>query len=206
KFVSASGFTREQFARDLGLTSIRRSITTDLDVVKAVSTRPTFEVHGIAGGYAGPGAKAIVPHLAEAKVSMRLVPGQDPRRIARIFREFVRKQNPDVRVTFAPALHPWLGDNRGPYAAAARTAMKAAFGKEPVETREGGSIGAVVAIDRILRAPITFLGLSLPSHGYHSANEHFDWRQASGGIRMFYRYFAEIARIRPHRRRQAGKG
>ena len=206
EFLAASGFTTERFARDLGLTSIRRNITTDLDAVKAVSTRPTFEVHGIAGGYAGPGAKAIVPHRAEAKVSMRLVPGQDPARIARLLREFVRKQNPDVGVSFAPALHPWLGDNRGPYAAAARTSMKAAFGKEPVETREGGSIGAVVAMDRILRVPVTFLGLSLPSHGYHSVNEHFDWRQASGGIRMFSRYFAEIARIRPHRRRQAGKG
>ena len=50
------------------------------------------------------------------------------------------------------------------------------------------------------------LGLSLPSHGYHSRNEHFDWRQASGGIRMFLHYFAEIARIRPPRRRRWGKG
>ena len=50
-------------------------------------------------------------------------------------------------------------------------------------------------MDRILRVPISFLGLSLPSHGYHSRNEHFDWGQASGGIRMFLRYFAEIARI-----------
>jgi acetylornithine deacetylase/succinyl-diaminopimelate desuccinylase-like protein len=206
EFVSASGFTREGFARDLGLTSLRRNIATDLDAVKAVSTRPTFEVHGITGGYAGPGVKAIVPHRAGATASMRLVPGQDPARIARLFREFVREKNPDVRVTFAPALHPYLADTRGPYASAARSAMKAAFGREPVETREGGSIGAVVAMDRILRVPISFLGLSLPSHGYHSVNEHFDWKQASGGIRMFYHYFAGIARIRSPRRRGTGKG
>jgi acetylornithine deacetylase/succinyl-diaminopimelate desuccinylase-like protein len=206
EFVAASGFTREAFARDLGLTSIRRNIATDLDAVKAVSTRPTFEVHGISGGYAGPGAKAIVPHRAGAKVSMRLVPGQDPARIARLFREFVSTENPDVRVTFAPALHPYLGDSRGPYATAARSAVKAAFGREPVETREGGSIGAVVAMDRILRVPISLLGLSLPSHGYHSVNEHFDWKQASGGIRMFYHYFDLISRIRSPRRRGRGKG
>jgi acetylornithine deacetylase/succinyl-diaminopimelate desuccinylase-like protein len=206
EFVEASGFTREGFARDLGLSSIRRGLATDLDLVKAIQAMPTFEVHGIAGGYTGPGVKSIVPHRAEAKISMRLVPGQDPARIARLFREFVNRKNPDVRVTFAPATRPYLGDSRGPYAAAARSAMKAAFGREPVDTREGGSIGAVVAMDRILRVPITFLGLSLPSHGYHSLNEHFDWRQASGGIRMFLHYFAEIARIQPSRRRGTGKG
>ena len=200
--VAVSGFTAKGFANDLGLTSIRPNLPTDLDVVKAFSVMPTFEVHGITGGYTGPGAKAIVPHRAEARVSMRLVPGQDPARIARLLREFVKKRNPDIRVTTFPALQPYLGDHKGPYAAAARSAMKAAFGKEPAYTREGGSIGAVVAMDRILRVPITFLGLSLPSHGYHSRNEHFDWGQASGGIHMFLRYFGEIAKIRPPRRRR----
>jgi len=202
----AAGFTAEGFARDLGLTSIRRSLTTDLDVVKAFSVMPTFEAHGITGGYTGPGAKAIVPHRAEARISMRLVPGQDPACIAGLLREFVHRQNPDVRVTTFPALQPYLGDHRGPYAKASRSAISAAFGKEPAFTREGGSIGAVVAMDRILRVPISFLGLSLPSHGYHSVNEHFDWGQASGGIRMFYHYFAEIAEIRPPRRRRTAKG
>jgi acetylornithine deacetylase/succinyl-diaminopimelate desuccinylase-like protein len=206
KFLAVTGFTADGFARDLGLTSIRPNLSTDLDVLKAFSLMPTFEVHGITGGYNGPGAKAIVPHRAEAKVSMRLVPGQDPARIARLFREFVKRKNPDVRVTTFPALQPYLGDHRGPYATAARSAMKTAFGKEPAFTREGGSIGAVVAMDKILGVPISFLGLSLPSHGYHSRNEHFDWRQASGGIRMFLHYFAEIARIRPPRRRRTAKG
>jgi acetylornithine deacetylase/succinyl-diaminopimelate desuccinylase-like protein len=206
RFIAATGFTADGFARDLGLTSIRPSLTTDLDVVKAFSLMPTFEVHGITGGYTGPGAKAIVPHRAEAKVSMRLVPGQDPVYIARLFREFVKQQNPDVQVTTFPALQPYLGDHSGPYASAARSAISAAFGKEPAFTREGGSIGAVVAMNRILKVPISFLGLSLPSHGYHSVNEHFDWGQASGGIRMFLHYFAEIAKIRPPRRRRTAKG
>jgi acetylornithine deacetylase/succinyl-diaminopimelate desuccinylase-like protein len=207
EFVTASGFTAEGFARDLGLTSIRRNIRTGVDAVRAFSTVPTFEAHGITGGYTGPGAKAIVPHRAEAKVSMRLVPGQDPARIARLYRGFVKRVNPDVRVTFAPALRPYLGDHRGPYALAARSAMRAVFGRDPVFSREGGSIGAVTAMDSILRVPISFLGLSLPSHGYHSVNEHFDWRQASDGIRMFLHYFDAISRIGPAlRRRRTGKG
>ncbi|MDD1665389.1 MAG: M20/M25/M40 family metallo-hydrolase, partial [Methanomicrobiales archaeon] len=153
--LAVSGFTAGGFARDLGLTSIRPNLSTDLDVMEAFSARPTFEVHGIAGGYTGPGAKAIVPHRAEAKVSMRLVPGQDPARVARLFREYVKRQNPDVRVTTFPAHQPYLGEHTGPYADAARSAMKSAFGREPAFTREGGSIGAVVAMDRILRVPIS---------------------------------------------------
>jgi acetylornithine deacetylase/succinyl-diaminopimelate desuccinylase-like protein len=206
EFIGASGFTREGFARDLGLTSLRRNITTAPAAVRAISTRPTFEVHGITGGFTGPGVKAIVPHRAEAKVSMRLVPGQDPARIARLVRDFVRVRNPDVRVAVSRALQPYIGDRSGPHAAAARTAVREAFGKEPVFTREGGSIGAVVAMVRILGVPISLLGLSLPSHGYHSVNEHFDWGQASGGIRMFVRYFSEIAAIPVRHRRNRGKG
>jgi cytochrome c-type biogenesis protein CcmE len=73
--------------------------------------------------------------------------------------------------------------------------MKDAFGKTPGLTREGGSIGAVLTMRKHLGAPIVFMGLSLPEHGYHARNENFDWRQASGGIAMFYRYFHEVAAL-----------
>src|SRR5213596_425757 len=59
----------------------------------------------------------------------------------------------------------------------------------------GGSIGAVVTMAKYLKAPIVFLGLSLPEHGYHAPNENFDWEQASGGMRMFARYFETLARL-----------
>ena len=71
--------------------------------------------------------------------------------------------------------------------------MRATFGKEPGFAREGGSIGAVLTMRRLLKAPVTFLGLSLPEHGYHAVNENFDWGQAAGGMEMFCRYFHEIA-------------
>ncbi len=164
-------------------------------VLKAVMAEPTFEVHGITGGYQGPGVKTIVPYRSQAKISCRLVPDQHPKRVFKLIKDFVRERNPDVKVEFISALGPYLGEFDGPYAAAASRAMEYAFGRKPAFTREGGSIGAVVTMEKYLKAPIVFLGLSLPEHGYHAKNENFDWGMASGGIKMFVRYLDEISRM-----------
>jgi acetylornithine deacetylase/succinyl-diaminopimelate desuccinylase-like protein len=193
---TGSGFTTKGYQKAHELKTIRPNMKTEADVLKAFMALPTFEVHGLVGGYSGPGIKTIVPHRAEAKISLRLVPDQDPQQIVRLVRDFVKAKNPDVKVNAIQKLEPFLGDFTGPYADAARAAMKFAFGKEPAFTREGGSIGAVVTMQKLLKTPITFLGLSLPEHGYHAKNENFDWRQASGGIKMFVKYFDEISRLR----------
>ena len=70
--------------------------------------------------------------------------------------------------------------------------MKFAFGKEPVFVREGGSIGAVLSMEKVLKTPVFFLGLSLPEHGYHAPNENFDWGQAEGGMAAFADYFRRV--------------
>ena len=191
-----SGFSTRGYKKAHELKTIRPNLKTDADVLKAFMAEPTFEVHGLTGGYSGPGIKTIVPHRAEAKISTRLVPNQDPDKIVRLIRDFVKKKNPDVKVDAIQKLEPFLGSFTGPYADAARVAMKFAFGREPAFTREGGSIGAVVTMQKYLKAPITFLGLSLPEHGYHAKNENYDWEQTSGGIKMFVRYFEEIARLK----------
>jgi len=113
----------------------------------------------------------------------------------KLFRSFVKKRNPDVQVIPESFLSPYLGPHTGPHAEAARDAMLTAFGKEPAFVREGGSIGAVVTMQKYLKAPIVFLGLSLPEHGYHAPNENFDWEQASGGMKMFARYFETISKM-----------
>ena len=169
--------------------------TNELDVMQRIWTRPTFEVHGIAGGYSGPGVKTVVPQSGELKVSMRLVPGQKPAKIFRALKQHVKKLNPDVKVISDSVLEPYMGDFSGPYADAAREAVKFAFRRTPAFVREGGSIGAVVTMQKILKAPIAFLGLSLPEHGYHAPNEFYDWGQASGGVKMFARYFEEISQL-----------
>jgi acetylornithine deacetylase/succinyl-diaminopimelate desuccinylase-like protein len=161
--------------------------------MEAIMARPTLEVHGISGGYQGPGIKTIVPHRAEAKLSTRLVPDQRGDKVFRLLKAFIKKKLPDAVVTHEASLEPYLAPLGGPHNAAAAAAMRETFGKEPGFTREGGSIGAVLTMRRIFKAPITFLGLSLPEHGYHAINENYDWRQAAGGMEMFSRYFDKIA-------------
>ncbi|MGE3536826.1 MAG: M20/M25/M40 family metallo-hydrolase [Candidatus Tectimicrobiota bacterium] len=187
----ASGFQLETFRAAHGLHSLR---TNDVRrVVQAIWSEPTFEVHGISGGYHGPGVKTIIPHAAEAKISMRLVPDQDPDVLLPLVQAFIRQQHPDVEIIPEGVLRPYLGDFSGFYGEAIRQAVRFGFGTSPSFIREGGSIGAVVTMDQMLRVPIVFLGLSLPEHGYHAPNEHFDWGQASGGMRAFVKYFDTVA-------------
>jgi acetylornithine deacetylase/succinyl-diaminopimelate desuccinylase-like protein len=188
-----SGFTVRQFKAVHGFRSLRAS--TVEEVVERLWALPTFEVHGLAGGYSGPGIKTVVPGYGELKVSMRLVPDQKPQKVFAQLKRFVKRENPDVRVEPEGQLEPFRGVFDGPFAAAIRRAVAAGFGKEPVLIREGGSIGAVAIMARTWRVPILFLGLSLPEHGYHAPNEYFDWGQASGGIKAFAAYFTELAHL-----------
>jgi acetylornithine deacetylase/succinyl-diaminopimelate desuccinylase-like protein len=186
-----SGFDVNRFMRAYGFRSLRTADRSE--VLRRIWAAPTFEVHGLVGGYTGPGVKTVVPGYGQLKVSMRLVPNQRPEKVFRLFREFIRARNPDVQVEAEGMLQPYRGVFNGPYAEAVRRAVRAGFGKDPAFIREGGSIGAVTMMQRAWKVPILFLGLSLPEHGYHAPNEHFDWGQASGGIRAFAAYFSELA-------------
>lgn len=191
--LARSGLSRAKFKRAHGLASLRPG--DDARLREAIMTQPTLEVHGITGGYGGPGVKTIVPHRAEAKLSCRLVPDQSPREIFRLIRRFVARTCPDARVVFDAALEPYLADVKGPFLQAAMQAARDTFGRQPALTREGGSIGAVVTMAKALRKEVVLLGLSLPEDGYHAINESFAWSQARGGIAMFYRYFRRLEGI-----------
>jgi acetylornithine deacetylase/succinyl-diaminopimelate desuccinylase-like protein len=190
---NASGFTIKGFKKDHLFKSIRSD--DPLDVMKRIWAMPTFEVHGLVGGYTGPGIKTIIPPRAEVKISCRLVPNQDPRKIQKIVREFVKQRSPDVKIEIENQMWPYKAPTTGPLADAVRDAMKFSFGREPVFVREGGSIGAVISMEKVLKAPVMFLGLSLPEHGYHAPNENYDWQQASGGMVAFVKYFDNVARL-----------
>ena len=177
------GFTVEDFKKDHSLDSLRTE--NPLDVMKRIWALPTFEIHGVAGGYSGAGTKAIIPPEAEIKTSCRLVPNQDPDEIVRMVQSFCKRINPDVIVKRGASNPPYKG-RPDPLL---KSAMQFAFGIEPAFVRDGGSIGTVLSMEKILKCPVSFLGLSLPEHGYHAPNENFDWRQASGGIVAFLKYF-----------------
>lgn len=194
KSFLASGFQVKRFMQAYRFQTLR---TTQVeDVLRRIWASPTFEVHGLVGGYTGPGVKTVVPGSGELKVSMRLVPNQRPEQVFRLFKQFIAQQNPRVKVEAEGMLQPFRGVFDGPYAEAAKRAIKTGFGKEPAFIREGGSIGAVSILQRAWKVPILFMGLSLPEHGYHAPNEYFDWGQASGGMRMFAAYFEELSKMR----------
>jgi acetylornithine deacetylase/succinyl-diaminopimelate desuccinylase-like protein len=189
-----SGFDIDHFQKAHELRTLR---TRDVrEAAQRIWARPTFEVHGITGGYMGSGVKTIIPHEAEAKISMRLVPNQDPHKILKLFTDFVLLKCPDCQVISGGSSRPYLGEFDGPLADAASLAMQRAFGKQPAFTREGGSIGAVLSMSDVLKVPITFLGLSLPEHGYHAIDENFDWQQAEGGIKLFIHYFDLLSKMK----------
>jgi acetylornithine deacetylase/succinyl-diaminopimelate desuccinylase-like protein len=190
----AAGFSVERFKKAYDFSSVR---TKDpLDALMRLWAQPTFEVHGLVGGYTGPGVKTIIPPRAELKVSMRLVPDMKGEKVAKLVKAFVKKKNPDVVVTASKAAPPYKGVTTGPHVDAAKRAMKFAFGKDPVTVREGGTIGAILFMEQILNCPIVFMGLSLPEHGYHAPNENFDWGQARGGIVAFAKFVEEVAAAR----------
>lgn len=188
-----SGFSIRGFKKDHLFKSIRTENA--VDVMKRIWAMPTMEIHGLVGGYTGPGIKTVIPPNAEVKISCRLVPDQDPRKIQKLVKEFVKKRNPDVKVGIENEMWPYKAPTTGPLADAVKDAMAFAFGREPVFVREGGSIGAVISMEKVLETPVMFLGLSLPEHGYHAPNENYDWRQASGGMVAFVKYFENLAKM-----------
>jgi acetylornithine deacetylase/succinyl-diaminopimelate desuccinylase-like protein len=196
--LGRSGLTRAKFKKAHELRALRSFA--DGRLREAIMTQPTFEVHGIVGGYRGPGVKTIVPHQAEAKLSCRLVPDQKPREVFRLMQRFVAKKCPDAKVVFDAALEPYIADAQGPFLQAASLAVEQTCGRKPALTREGGSIGAVVTMAKTLCKDVVLLGLSLPEDGYHAINESFAWSQAQAGIAMFYRYFHHLQDIGPGRR------
>ncbi|MFD3354865.1 dipeptidase [Streptomyces fradiae] len=142
--------------------------------LERVWARPTAEVNGIGGGYQGPGGKTIVPSSARLKLSFRLVAGQDPDRIERSVRDWVAAQVPDgVRhaISFGAATRPCLTPLDHPALRAVTRAMSLAFDGAAIRyTREGGS-GPAADLQDVLAAPVLFLGISVPSDGWHAPNE-----------------------------------
>ncbi|WP_030883341.1 dipeptidase [Streptomyces sp. NRRL S-1868] len=135
--------------------------------------RPTAEINGISGGYQGPGGKTIVPAKAQLKLSFRLVAGQDAEKIQHSLRDWVAERLPaGIRheITFWGATRPCLTPLGHPALRSLTRAMGRAFGQPVRYTREGGS-GPAADLQDVLDVPVLFLGISVPSDGWHAPNE-----------------------------------
>jgi len=149
--------------------------------------RPTLDVHGIIGGFQGEGQKTVIPARAKAKISMRLVPGQDPDRIFDTFAEYVVSlSTPGVKVTarkLSQALAVRTGTDH-PGVEAAAQAFESAYGVRPVLVREGGSIPVTIEFQEALRPHLLVTGFGLPGDALHSPNEKYGLDQYFRGIEM----------------------
>lgn len=156
------------------------------------SIRPTLDVNGIWGGYTGEGAKTVIASKAYAKISMRLVPDQDPEEITRLFTEHFERIAPaGVRVSVTPhhGGEPYVSPIDTAEYQAASKAMEDTFGKTPVPVRSGGSIPIVALFERELGMKSILLGFGLDSDAIHSPDEHFGVFNYLKGIETIPRYY-----------------
>lgn len=166
-------------------------------VLEQMWARPTAEVNGIFGGYRGPGSKTVLPAQATAKLTFRLVEGQDPRKIRKAFRAFVKDRLPkDCKASFDDS----GGDSTGirvsedtPWIAAANVALRAEFGKAPVLVGGGFSIPVVESFKTHLKVDSLLVGFAHEDDGAHSPNEKYAVSSYHKGIRTWARIIAELA-------------
>jgi acetylornithine deacetylase/succinyl-diaminopimelate desuccinylase-like protein len=157
--------------------------------------RPTCDVNGIWGGYMGEGAKTIIPARAGAKVSMRLVPDQDPQEIGAAFKAHAEAHalpGTRVEVLSVHGAEPVLIDARGPIVEAAMDALEAEWGKRPVRVREGGSIPIVGTFVEVLQVPVLLMGFGLEDDRLHSPNEKLNLSSFYGGVRSVVRFLDRL--------------
>ncbi|MDR5683856.1 MAG: dipeptidase [Armatimonadota bacterium] len=156
-------------------------------------SRPTLEIHGMGGGFVGPGAKTVLPARCLAKVSMRLVPDQNPDRVFRAFERYVRKNTHPVYRVDVRKLHtgrPWVISPEVPAVQAAARAWTDAYGAPTRFIRQGGSVPVVDLFARLLGQPVVVTGFGLPDDNVHAPNEKVNlplmWRGIEAVVRFFH--------------------
>jgi acetylornithine deacetylase/succinyl-diaminopimelate desuccinylase-like protein len=190
-------FNERRYAKELGAPKLFGE--SGYSTLERVWARPTLEVNGLLGGFTGEGAKTVIPAVAMAKVSMRLVPNQDPDKIAQLFEAYVKKIAPktvEVKVTRMHGGKPWMTAFDNPFVQAAGRAIEKGFGKTPVFNREGGSIPVVATFQEILGLPSVLFGVGLPDENAHAPNEKLDLGNFHGGVIASAYLYDEIAKTR----------
>jgi len=189
-------FDLEAYKKSLGIEEVfgEKGYTT----IERTSIRPSLDVNGIWGGYTGEGSKTVIPSKAYAKISMRLVPNQDPDKITQLFTDYflsIAPKGVNVKVKPHHGGKPVLTSlNSKAYQAASR-AMELAFGKTPIPTKGGGSIPIVALFQEILNLPTVLIGFGLDTDALHSPNEHFGIFNFFKGIETIALFHHELKKL-----------
>jgi acetylornithine deacetylase/succinyl-diaminopimelate desuccinylase-like protein len=194
--MAKAPFDLEAYKKDLAIDDVwgEKGYST----VERTSIRPTLEVNGIWGGYIGEGSKTVLPSKANAKISMRLVPGQNSHKISDLFKAHFEKIAPasmKVKVTPHHGGEPVLTPTDSIEFQAASKAMFKTFGKNPIPTRGGGSIPIIALFEAELGIKSLLMGFGLDSDALHSPNEKyglFNYYKGIETIPYFYQYYAEM--------------
>lgn len=194
---AALPFDEEKYKESLDISAVHgeKGYTT----LERSSSRPSLDVNGIWGGYMKEGAKTVLPSKANAKISMRLVPDQDPKEIAKLFADYFNSLAPDtvkVKVTEHHGGHASLTDLSFYGLKAAAKAFEEVYEKEPLFSREGGSIPIVADFKKILGVESILMGFGLTSDAIHSPNEKFSLQDFHRGIKTSARFMELLAEMK----------
>jgi acetylornithine deacetylase/succinyl-diaminopimelate desuccinylase-like protein len=189
-------FNETKYRKELGAPKLFGE--SGYSTLERVWARPTFEVNGLLSGFTGEGAKTVLPATAMAKVSMRLVPNQDPKKIGDLFEAYLQKVTPktvELKVTRMQGGKAWMTEFDNKYVRAAGRAIEQGFGKSPVFSREGGSIPVVSTFQEELGVPSVLFGVGLPDENAHAPDERLDLGNFHNGIIASAYLYQEIAAI-----------
>ncbi len=196
KDLNALPWKKRDFERAVGAPGYfgEKGFTT----VERLWIRPTLEPSGIWGGYQGEGAKTVIPSKAYAKFSTRLVPRQNPTKIAKLVEQHIRKLLPKtVRCKFETLStgKPWVASYRDPIFHVAQVALQKGFGKKAVFIREGGSIPFVTQMHDTFKVPCVLIGFGLPDENAHAPDEHLALENYYGGIKAIAHFYEGLASL-----------
>ena len=193
--MAKAPFNEQEYMADLDMAAVQGE--EGYLTMERCTIRPTLDINGIWGGYIGEGAKTVLPSKAYAKLSCRLVPGQNPDKVTAMVKAHLEKIAPaSVKVKVEPhhGGDPYLTPTDFPGYRAAHRAMETTFGKAPLPARGGGSIPIVALFERELEVKSVLMGFGLDSDAIHSPNEHygvFNYLKGIQTIPFFYQYLVE---------------
>ena len=188
--MARAPFNLNEYKKKIGIEEVWGE--TGYTVNERTGIRPTLDVNGIWGGYIGEGSKTVLPAKASAKISMRLVPNQDPDKIAELFTKHIQKSAPPTVKVKVIAHHggiPYVSPVDNPAYRAASRAYESTYNKMPIPVRSGGSIPIISTFEQVLGIKSILMGFGLDTDAAHSPNENYNLECFRNGIETIAKWY-----------------